>query len=207
VQFHLIVSVLVRLLSDLSNNTLDNSLVNSRGQESSNTRSMENICSEVQTVHSQSDQSDVKILEKNDDVKPTMSEIAIVHESDACELPEDIIALRYHYDEARARDDIVTVNKSDACELPEDIIALRHHYNEVRAMECDQSDVTNLTKNEDIIPEVNEIVLANEGDLCELLHEDHKQNINTTFHECNSLASIEVKNVCSLCDIIGDWKV
>jgi len=173
-QFLLIVFVLVRLHSDLSNETLDNSLANSRMQESGNTCSMENVCSEVQTVHSQSDQSDVTMLGKNEDVKSKNSELIIV-------------------------------NESVACELPEDIISLRHHYNET--MECDKSDVTILLKNEGIKPEVNEIVLKNEGDLFELFHEDHKQNINTTFHECNSLASIEVKNVFSLCEIIGDWKV
>jgi len=166
----------VRLLSDLSNETLDNSLVNSRGQESGNTCSIENVCSEARTVHRQSDQSDVTILEKNEDVKPKIGEIVIVHESVACELPEDIIALR-------------------------------HHYNEARALECNQSDVTILEKNEDIKPDVNEIVLENEGDLCELFHEDLKQNINTTFHECNSLASIEVKNDIFLCGNIGDGKV
>jgi len=166
----------VRLLSNLSNDALGNSLVNSQGQESGNTCSMENVCIEVQTLHCQSDQSDVTILEKNEDIKPTISEIVIV-------------------------------NESVACELPEDTIALRHHYTETRAMECDLSDITILVKNEDIKPEVNEIVLKNEGVLCKLLREDIKQNINTTFHECNSLVSIEVKNVFSLCENIEDWKV
>jgi len=67
--------------------------------------------------------------------------------------------------------------------------------------------------------EVDEIVSNNEGDICKLLHEDIERDINKTIHdhnesnetnsmECgNSLMSIEVKNVFSLCDNIGDWKV
>jgi len=175
-QFLLFVFVLELLLNDLGKEAIDNSLINSGGQESSNTCSMENVCSETRTVHSQSDRSDVTILEKNEDVKPTISEILIVHESDACELPEDIIALR-------------------------------NHYNEARAMEYYRSVVTILEKNENIKPEVNEIVLTNESDLFELLRVDNKQNINTPFHESNSMASIEVKNVFSLCKNISDWKV
>jgi len=175
-QFLLFVFVLELLLNDLGNEAIDNSLINSGGQESSNTCSMENVCSETRTVHSQSDRSDVTILEKNEDVKPTISEILIVHESDACELPEDIIALR-------------------------------NHYNEARAMEYDRSDVTILEKNENIKPEVNEIILTNKSDLFELLRVDNKQNITTPFQESTSMASIEVKNVFSLCKNISDWKV
>jgi len=212
-QFLLIVFVLVQLLSDLSNDTFDNSLVNSRVQESGNICSTENVCSEVQTVHSQSDQSDVTILEKSEDVKSKISEIIKVNESDVCELPEDIIALRNNYNEAWARDVIVAVNESDACELPEDIIALRHHYNEAwardvmvtvnenyacelpediialrhyydktRAIECDQSVVRILEKNEDIKPAVNEKVLESEGDLCEDNKQKSPQHFTNVTH-------------------------
>jgi len=170
---------------------LEKSLVeNSRVQDSGRTHSMtfDDVRSQPLTVHGEHDQSDVTMTEKIADVKPKISEIIIVNESNACELPEDTIALRYHY-------------------------------NEAKAMECDQSDVTILGRNEDVKLEINEIVLENEGDICKLLHEDTKQDINTTIHdyiksnetksmECNnSVMSIEVKNVFSLCKNIGDRKV
>jgi len=144
-----ILFVLERNLNNISNGMLDNSLVNSRVQDTGSTCSVDDIRSQLLTVHSEHDQSDVTMFEKIADVKPNISEI---------------------------------VNESVAGELPEDIIALRHHYNEASTMECDQSDVTILEKNEN----------SNE----------------TKSTECgNLLMSIEVKNVFSLCQNTGDRMV
>jgi len=135
-QFLLIVSVLVRLLSDLSNEMLDNSLVNSRGQENGNTCSMENVCSEVQTVQSQSDHYDVTIIDNDIDIKPEVKEIFLNIDRDLC--------------------------KSLPAGMKQEITATFQNHNESK---------------------------------------------ETKLIECsNSLMSIEVKNVFSLCDNIGDWR-
>jgi len=83
--------VLERYLNDHSNQTLDGSLVDSQMHENGMTHSMENICSEPLTVHSQSDQSDVTTLEKNEEVKLEVTGIVPENNGDHCELPiEDI---------------------------------------------------------------------------------------------------------------------
>jgi len=101
-QFLWIVSVLEQNLNDLSNDTLDSPLVDSRVLDSGSTRSMDDVGGELLTLNRQSDQCDVTMLEKVVDVKPKINEIVIVNESVACELPEDIIALLHAYNEAKA---------------------------------------------------------------------------------------------------------
>jgi len=115
---------------------LGKSLVSCQVSESYNTRSMENVCSEVQTVHSQSDHSDVLILEKNVDIKLEVKEIVFNNDHDPCKsLPADI------------KQEITTTFQD------------HNESNETRSIECS-----------------------------------------------NSVMSIEVKNVFSMCDNIGDWK-
>jgi len=163
---HVIVSNMFVLLAErnfnnicLNNDALDNSLVNSRGQESCNTCSMENVCSEVQTVHSQSDQSDVTILEKND-FNPEICEIVDSIEGNASELIR--VAIK------------------------QDNIATCFTYSEGHTVKCDQSGVMIPKNIEHVKLAVNGVVVENEGDACEL-HPVHTKT--TCLNEATEMYS------------------